>query len=129
MKARLASIVSDLDKHRKERGELLKRMTKTEHGIEDINDKMEGVSILMNTQESFETWVVDNMTSEVRHIARVCLNFPPAQWKTLCGLPFSSRLWAKTTRPPEQPEDNEFKKCPKCHPKHNSDSASSSSSS
>ena len=128
-KAHLASIVSDLDRHRKEREELLKKLTKAEHDIEDINDKMEGVLILMNTQESYESWVVDNTTSEVRHLARVCLKFPPAQWKTLCGLPFSAKLWAKTTRPPEQPEDNEFKKCPKCHPKHTSNDASSSSSS
>lgn len=121
--------MSDLNKQRRERTELLERMAKAEHGIEDINDKLEGVSILMNTQESYETWVVDNVTSEVRHLARVCLSFPPAQWKTLCGLPFSSRLWAKTFRPPEQPEDSAFKKCPKCHPKLTSNPVCSSSDS
>ena len=129
LRADLKGIVKEMADQWKEQETLRQLIAELSRDASDTCHQLEGISIVLDTQSSGEIWVVDNSLSGVRHQAIVKLRESPAQWRTCCGWPFASKIYVKTTRPPERPDESFAKLCPKCHPTAKNDPSSDSSSS
>ena len=59
-----------------------------------MNDVIDGISAVLESQAASEIWTVDNAASGVRHTAYIRHQDSPAQWRTLFRWPFASKSLA-----------------------------------
>lgn len=58
-RAHFESIVKELEDNRKEIRELKRVMKQLTNEMADVNDQMEGVPVVLDSQTTKETWTVD----------------------------------------------------------------------
>ena len=111
-----------------EASKMREQISHLDRKLEDADDKFEGIAAtLESAAQQTEIWAVQNILSRVQHRAAFDFSITPANWKTLCGWPFSGKHHARTNR--DMHAVMGHRSCPRCYASAKDDTSSESTSS